>query len=204
MATCSFRVCDKDALQVDTCSPSLVPGSSISRNADAPDGTVYRFDDAYQSAVAMLNHRGGTDIAFEDENGAACVVENAGPPVLGGVMVEADSLQYIQEIDDQDGLKGPILTLSIFSRNGPESEVWGFHSNAPLVSGARYRKVGGNDAGRVEIKELSSSSEHDRIPLTSSSDDPCHAKTRATPKPPQYTFMTLSQSDLMRRVQGIQ
>ena len=198
----SFRAYDKDALQVDTCSPELLPGLSISNNATSPDGTIYRFDETYPSARVTPNGRGGSDVSFVDEDGKACIVENAGPQFLDQATLQADSLQYLQEVDDNNNLNGPTRTLAIFSARGTEHAVWGFYADGPLASGARYCKVGGSDHGSIKISELFSSSEKNQNKINLLPKGLDNAKPSAARRLPRFTFHTLDQSDLMRRVQN--
>ncbi len=49
--------------------------------------------------------------------------------------VEAESQIAVRALDGSGNQTGPTITITVFSRGGVTSDVWGFGSTADLVSG---------------------------------------------------------------------
>jgi Ca2+-binding RTX toxin-like protein len=145
----TLYVVDSEALRVIV-STTQATGASVINNSDSPNGTRYVFNSGYASRAVTINDTGGSSNTLEDDRATTHVVTNGAGLVNNGNGVEAESLIQLQLVDANGALTGPIITITVLSQNGVTSDVWGFVSDAPLVPGARYQKVGGNNIGTAD------------------------------------------------------
>ncbi len=143
MVARSFFAYDNDSMLING-----NPSTPIINNSDTPNNTVFTFTAGGGQRVTLNDVSGGgtSTTVFEDDQRARHTITDGGGLVANGTQVEAESLIQIREL--VNGVPtGPTSTLTVFSQNGQTGNVWGFSSNAPLVSGAQYVKVGGSNTG---------------------------------------------------------
>ncbi len=145
----TLYVVDSEALRV-TFSTTQAAGATVINNSDSPNGTRYVFSSGYPSRAVTINDTGGSSNTLEDDRASTHIVTNGAGLVNNGNGIEAESLIQVQLLDANGSPTGPVITITVLSQNGVTSDVWGFVSDAPLVSGASYQKVGGNNIGTAD------------------------------------------------------
>jgi len=147
MVARSFFAIDNEALTIDPSSPSGTPGDPIINIGDTQTGTVFVYSDAFTSTQVTVDDTGGDSEVLEDSDADNHIVTDGGGLVADGQGVEAESLIEVRALDDDGDPTGPVITLTVFSQGGVAQDVWGFSTDTPLVDGARYVTVGGDNLG---------------------------------------------------------
>ena len=150
----TFSAIDSEALTVASDSPHMTPGGTIINNSDTPDGTIFQFSGLHEDVNITLDDTSPNTEVFEDDNmGQHQIVDGRGI-VPDGETVESESKIYVRELDEFGNETGPTITLTVFSKGGNTSDVWGFSTDTPLTDGARYVKTGGNNDGTTSYTEF--------------------------------------------------
>jgi Ca2+-binding RTX toxin-like protein len=149
MVARTLYVVDSEALRVIFSTTQSV-GATVINNSDSPNGTRYVFNSGYPSRAVTINDTGGSSNTLEDDRATTHVVTDGAGLVNNGNGVEAESLIQLQILDENGAPTGPIITITVLSQNAVTADVWGFVSDAPLIPGARYQKVGGNNIGTAD------------------------------------------------------
>jgi len=147
MATRSFQAIDSEGFVVDASSPSMTPGSTIINYSSTPLGTIFTYNGAYDYELVRLTDTGGDNKIFEDDMAADHVIVSGGSLIESGVEVETESQHYVRQLDAGGNQVGPTITISVFSRDGNVSDVWGIAADYYLVPGERYETTGGSIDG---------------------------------------------------------
>lgn len=156
MAARSFYAIDSESLTV-TFSTTQAIGASVINNSDSPNGTQYVFGSGWSTRQITIDDTGGSVDTLEDDNNTAHVISDGGGLVTNGNGVEAESIIQLQELDATGTPTGPIITIVVFSQNGTTGNVWGYASDAPLVPGVEYEKVGGSNIGSADYVDYATS-----------------------------------------------
>lgn len=143
-----FTAFDSDALTVDGSSPTLTPGSSVINNSPTADGTIFTYNGGFAAEIQLDDtDTGGNEDVFNDDSTATHTITDGNGLVANGQSVEAESIMVFQQIDVAGNPVGDPITVTVFSQGGVTGDVWGFATSAPMVAGARYEKVSGNNIG---------------------------------------------------------
>ena len=147
---------DSEALTV-TFSTSQSVGDTVINNSDSPNGTQYAFGTGWSTQQITVEDTGGSQDILEDDNSAAHTVIDGAGIVANGNGIEAESIIQLQALDSGGNPTGPIISIVVLSQNGTTGDVWGFASDAPLVPGTEYEKVGGGNIGSADYADYTES-----------------------------------------------
>lgn len=155
MVTRSLQTYDDDFLTVASDSPFLAPGDAISNFNTSANGAIFEFQGGAPVTVTLDDTSADQDV-FEDSDFANHTVTDGAGLVANGSGVESESTLLLVELDEFGNQVGPVITLTIFSQGGVNSDVWGFHSDTPLVAGTRYEQTSGSASGSTPYSSLDS------------------------------------------------
>ena len=125
-----------------------VTGNGIINNSSTPNGREFIADVSPDYTAVTIDDTGGDPDTFEDGLSGSHIVVDGGGLVANGNGVESESFIEIQQVDAGGNLiPGTNVNLFVFSQNGDFSDIWGLAADAPIVAGARYRKIDGSNAG---------------------------------------------------------
>ncbi|UWQ29764.1 Hint domain-containing protein [Leisingera sp. M523] len=147
MAIRTLSAFNAAAFTVDDGSPHMTAGSSIINNSDTPADTIFTYDSSYAIEQVTLDDTAGDADTMEDDQSGGHTIVDGGSMVASGTPVEAESHHYVQQLDAGGNPFGPVITITVFSRNGVTQDVWGFSTDTPLKDGARYQKTSGSNTG---------------------------------------------------------
>lgn len=153
MARRVFFAFDNEALLIDGSSPRGNVGDPIRNDSNSPDGTIYRFQPGESRERIVIDDDGGSRNVLEDNREDDHEIIDGGSLVEEDAEVEAESILTLQRIDDQGDPVGEPFEIVIYSQDGQAGDVWGFGTDAYLVAGARYEKIGGTTQGRSVYAE---------------------------------------------------
>lgn len=148
MVNRTFVSFDNDAMIIATGSPSGVPDMPIINNSDTPNGTIFTCTGGTGNSITVNDtNAGGASNVFGDDDRTNHIIVNGAGLVANGTQVEAESLIFVRALNALGVQVGPTITLTVFSKGGVTSDVWGFGTNHLLVSGTQYVKTGGSNTG---------------------------------------------------------
>jgi hypothetical protein len=153
MATRTIEVYDNDFMTVAAGSPSMTPGSAIINNSDTPNGTIFQFSGGAPVVVSLDDTSANSDVLEDDDYTNHTITDGAGL-VATATGVESESLIFVQALDDFGNPTGPTITIAVFSQGNVTQDIWGFHSDTPLVAGKQYVKTGGNSIGSAPYTSI--------------------------------------------------
>ncbi len=187
MAIRRFKAVDNEAMKIDSSSPYGRTGQAIINNSDTPNGTIFKFTGGHEDRVIRVRDTSRNTNKFNDDDENNHVIVDGKGIVEDGARVESESKIYVQKVDDYGWPTGPVIKITVFSKGGNTSDVWGFATNKPLEDGARYMKVSGSNKGDSNYMDFS---DPDGVP--------CFTKGTliATPSGPREVE-TLSAGDLV-------
>lgn len=151
MVARSFTAYDNENLVVTSSSSGSIVGNPIINNSNTPNGTVFSFSSGSAQQIT-LDDTGGNADRFEDGDHTNHIITDGGGLVANGTGVEAESLIYLRQLDDNGNPTGPTITVTVFSKGGNYSDIWGYATDTPLVDGASYTKTGGSNAGTAQYE----------------------------------------------------
>lgn len=154
LTTRYFSAFDSEAFFVASGSPSMTVGGSIINNASTPTGTMFEYDASFSIETIALNDTSGSVDTFEDNQANGHRITDGGNLIDNGARVESESLHYVRQLDASGSPTGPVITITVFSQGGNTSDIWGFSSDAALVDGAQYVKIGGSNNGASDYAEF--------------------------------------------------
>jgi hypothetical protein len=143
----SFAAYDNEAFTIDPSSPSGSVGAAIINNSSTPVGRIFTFSNGYAYQTITVDDTSSEPDVFNDDEEDQHVITNGGTLVANGTQVESESYHYFRLLDDDGNPTGPLITITVFSKNGTTSDIWGMSSDTELIDGARYVKVGGSNNG---------------------------------------------------------
>ncbi|MBO9397568.1 Hint domain-containing protein [Shimia sp. R9_2] len=149
-----FMASDSQALKITSDSPFGTAGSSIINNSSTPDGTVFQFTGGYKDFMISLEDSSSDSSMFNDNAADNHVIVDGKGLVADGTKVESESHIYVQKLDAYGFPTGPQIKLTVFSKGGNTSDVWGFATDGSLVDGAKYVKVMGSNYGDSKYSDF--------------------------------------------------
>lgn len=153
MALRSFFALSSSSMIVTSSSSASIVGNPIINNSDTPNGTVFAFT-AGTGATVTLDDTGGSVDTLDDDDESNHVITDGAGLVSNGTEVEAESLIFVRALDTGGTPTGPVITIYVFSKDGVTSDVWGFGTSAPIVSGTSYVKTGGSNIGSTPYTNI--------------------------------------------------
>ncbi|SHF03471.1 Hint domain-containing protein [Ruegeria intermedia] len=145
----SFFAQDSESLIVTSSSNASIVGNPIINNSDTPNGTIFQYS-AGTGATITLDDRSRGQAAqnvFNDDQPSRHVITDGKGMVANGTQVESESIITVRALDANGNPTGPEIDIYVFSQNGQTSNVWGYATSDPLVSGTSYIKVSGSNTG---------------------------------------------------------
>lgn len=155
MVTRSVQVYDDDFLTVSGDSPFLTPGDTVANFDSSANGAIFEFQGGAPVTVTLDDTSADPD-TFEDNDSNNHTITDGAGLVADGSGVESESTLWLVEIDEFGNQVGPAITLTIFSRGGVQEDVWGFHSDIPLIAGRQYQQTSGSPKGSTAYANLES------------------------------------------------
>ncbi len=155
MVTRSVQVYDNEFLTVSGDSPFLTPGGSIANFDSSASGAIFEFQGGAPVTVTLDDTSADPDVLEDSDPNNHTITDGAGI-VADGTGVEAESTLFLRELDEFGNQIGPTITLTVFSQGGVNSDVWGFHSDTPLIAGRQYEQTGGSPQGSTPYSSLKS------------------------------------------------
>lgn len=145
----TFFASDNDSLVVTSSSSGGLVGDGIINNSDTPNGTIFQFTGGSGVDITLNDQSGGgtSTSVFEDDQLNRHTITNGGGLVANNTKVEAESLIFVRELDENGVPFGPTITITVFSKGGVTQDVWGFATDIKLNTGKSYIKTGGNNTG---------------------------------------------------------
>lgn len=150
----TFFAFDNANLEVTSSSNAAIVGNGIINNSDTPNGTEFTYSSGGGTTVTIDDTDTFDDadpddnnLFFNDDDRLDHTVTDGGGIVANGSQVDAESTILIRALDGAGNPTGPVIELTVFSQNNTTSNVWGFGTNAPLVDGTSYVKIGGDNNG---------------------------------------------------------
>lgn len=146
MAIRTFPAYPVSALTAAASSPQLAARSPVRGHAQVPDGAIFEFDASQPAQQIRLFDSAGRASSFEDGLAGGHQVLDGGTLVPAGTSVSAQSLLHMQQLNTAGDTFGPVVTVSLYSRDGAASGApWGFAASAPLQHGGHYEKLTGSN-----------------------------------------------------------
>lgn len=143
----AFGAFDNEAFTVVTSpSPALVPGSAIINHSNTPNGTVFEYTDGFPVRNIILDDTDDVDI-FNDNDEEDHVIVDGKDLIANGTEVESESFHVVRQLDSNGNPFGPTIQITVFSKEGEFTDIWGMSTDTFLTDGARYVKVDGTIVG---------------------------------------------------------
>ncbi|MEM6312202.1 MAG: Hint domain-containing protein [Pseudomonadota bacterium] len=152
----TFGAFDNEAFTVVSSPGNLASGSAIINNSNTPVGTVFEFSDGFPPQVITLDDQDGppNDNVFNDNDPSDHIITDGAGLVADGTQVESESFHFVRLLDGNGNPTGPEIQITVFSQNGQFTNIWGMATNAELIDGAQYVKVGGSNNGTSDYEEF--------------------------------------------------
>ncbi|MDD9741546.1 Hint domain-containing protein [Marinovum sp. SP66] len=163
MVTQALEVYDANLMTVVTSAGTSLPvGSAILNLSDIPRGTVFVFAGGTPETVTLEDVSRDTTVLEDDQTSKHTIIDG-GTLIASGTGVAAESLITMQQYDASGTPIGDPFTLTVFSQNGIDQDVWAFQSDVPLEPGGYYRPTGGNLIGSATYAQTVCYAEGTRI-----------------------------------------
>lgn len=142
-----FSACNNDALRVASNSPHGNTGDAIMNNSNMAMGTIFEFTGGFADCTITMDDTSSDNTEFSDNKASDQVIVDGQGIVPNGSIVESESIIYLKQLDDDGNPIDPMITISVFSKGGDYTDIWGFATDTSLMDGAQYVKVGGSNWG---------------------------------------------------------
>jgi hypothetical protein len=149
-----FSACNNDALRVSSNSPHGDTGTPIMNNSNMALGTIFEFTAGYDDCAITMDDTSSDSSSFGDDQASNHVIVDGQGIVANGTSVESESIIYLKQLDDGGNPIDPMITVSVFSKDGDYSDIWGFATDTSLMDGAQYVKVGGSNWGKSSYMDF--------------------------------------------------
>ncbi len=138
---------DSNALLIHSSSPQGTAGNPIINNAGTANGTIFEFQSGYNRTTVTLDDVSANTNILEDGQPNQHTIVNGGGLINSGIGIEAESIIFVRALDSSGNQTGPTISITVFSKGGVTSDVWGFATADQLIPGTLYVKVSGSNAG---------------------------------------------------------
>lgn len=145
---------DSEALLIDGSSPFGTAGNPIINNSSTPNGTIFEFQSGFGREDVIVDDTSGDPDIFEDNQPGGHTIIDGGGLVDAGTPVESESIIFLRALDANGNETGPVIRLTVFSKDGDFEDVWGFATDDFLVPGVKYKKVNGSNNGDSEYEDF--------------------------------------------------
>ena len=150
----TFPAFDNEAFTVAPGSPSLAAGSPIINNSNTPVGTLFEFTSGFPYQSVQLDDTSFDPDTFDDDDPGNHVIVNGQGLVADGTEVESESYHFVRALDEFGNEVGPTITITVFSKDGDFTDIWGMAADAELQEGVIYKKIAGSNNGDSEYSDF--------------------------------------------------